>query len=392
MKKNTKVNSSRTPIYRDAGFELVNADLTAKAFESETDHNRVPDSFIYSRYRNPTVASAEDEIIMIEKSKWALLAQSGMAAIDIALSIFQEEGDTRPWLFFSEIYGGTNSYIDSVLIKRRGVEVVRFDPDNSGYNLENLEALIVEKRPSLIYFEVISNPMLIIADATRIIEIAKRYGVKTIIDNTFSTPMLLRPLDIGADLVIHSATKYFGGHGNITAGVVCGNDSDLLKLAIEYRKFVGHMLAADEAYSLQTQIQTFYLRFRQQCENAYKIASFLYDHPLISEVLYPGLPKHPTHNIAKSLFNDIGYGAMISFDFDGNSAEIKRSRRDDFISYVSDNIRLIPTLGDSHTILMPVEPVWGYKYPEPGMIRLSVGFEDSKKIIGIIEQALSKLS
>jgi cystathionine beta-lyase/cystathionine gamma-synthase len=113
---------------------------------------------------------------------------------------------------------------------------------------------------------------------------------------------------------------------------------------------------------------------------------------LISEVLYPGLPKHPTHNIAKSLFNDIGYGAMISFDFDGNSAEIKRSRRDDFISYVSDNIRLIPTLGDSHTILMPVEPVWGYKYPEPGMIRLSVGFEDSKKIIGIIEQALSKLS
>ena len=391
MKTRKDINSSRVPVYRDTGFELTNAEITSRTFESETGHDREPEKYIYSRYRNPTVVAAEEEIMKIEGSSWALLAQSGMAAIDIALSIFQEVADKRPWLFFSEIYGGTNSYIDSVLVARRGVDVIRYQPDGYGYDLEIIESLLKEKRPSVLYFEVISNPMLIIADAREIIKLAKKYGVSTIVDNTFSTPVLYKPLSDGADIVIHSATKYLGGHGNITAGALCGNNPELLKKAIEYRKFVGHMLSPDDAYRLSTQMQSFYLRFRQQCTNAGTIALLLLQNRHVDKVLYPGIPDHTTHGIARSLFRGESYGAMITFSFGGKDSNEKRLRRDSFIEAVSCKIKLIPTLGDSHTILMPVESVWGYKYPEPGMIRLSVGFEETPYLTGIIEKALAKI-
>jgi cystathionine beta-lyase/cystathionine gamma-synthase len=230
--------------------------------------------------------------------------------------------------------------------------------------------------------------MLIIADAKRIIEIAHKYKSVVIVDNTFATPMLWKPLDFGADLVIHSATKYLSGHGNLTAGAICGNDLTIMKEAIEYRKFVGHMLSPDDAYRFTTQIQSFNIRFRQQCNNAFAIANSLEQNEKISKVLYPGLSTHSTYNQAKNIFGDKGYGAMLTFDFEGKTAQIKRTRRDNFISAVADNIKLIPTLGDSHTILMPVESVWGYKYPEPGMIRMSVGFEDTNHILEVIKNGL----
>src|SRR5664279_4592321 len=126
--KRKEINSSRMPIYRDAGFELYDAETTAGAFKKETEHSREPDLYIYSRYRNPTVVSAEEEIMKLEGCEWALLTQSGMAAVDTALSIFQHGKDTRPWLFFTEIYGGTISYIESVLKTRRGLDIQYFTP------------------------------------------------------------------------------------------------------------------------------------------------------------------------------------------------------------------------------------------------------------------------
>jgi cystathionine beta-lyase/cystathionine gamma-synthase len=230
--------------------------------------------------------------------------------------------------------------------------------------------------------------MLIVSDVAEIVRIAKLHGVKVIIDNTFATPLLFRPLGDGADIVIHSATKYFSGHGNLTAGVICGNDTKIMQAAIEYRKFVGHMLSPDDAYRLQTQIQSFELRFSRQCENASKLAEFISRVSVIKKVWFPGLSDHPTHGIAKKLFKGKGYGAMITFDFDGKDSNEKRSRRDIFIKLVSEKIKLIPTLGDPHTILMPVESVWGAKYPEPGMIRLSVGFENYDELETTIKKAL----
>jgi cystathionine beta-lyase/cystathionine gamma-synthase len=389
--KRKEVNSSRVPVYRDAGFELYDASTTADAFKKETEHSRVPDNYIYSRYRNPTVVSAEEEIMKLEGCDWALLTQSGMSAIDTALSIFQHGKETRPWLFFTEIYGGTISFIESVLKSRRGLDIHYFTPENGNYNLNELEKVISDLDPELIYIETISNPMLIVSDVSEIIRISKKHRSKVIIDNTFATPCLCKPLNEGADIVIHSATKYFSGHGNISAGVICGNDDQIMRSAIEYRKFVGHMLSPDDAYRLQTQLLSFELRFSRQCNNATKLAGSLDKSTLIGKVWFPGLKNHATHNIAEKIFKGRGFGAMITFDFNGKDNKEKRTRRDKFIELVSEKIKLIPTLGDPHTILMPVEAVWGAKYPEPGMIRLSVGFEDYGELEGTISGALAKV-
>src|SRR5664279_4731689 len=389
--KRKEVNSARMPIYRDAGFELYDAETTAGAFRKEAEHHREPENYIYSRYRNPTVVSAEEEIMKLEGCNWALLTQSGMSAIDTALSIFQSGKNIRPWLFFTEIYGGTISFIESVLKNRRGLDIQYFTPDNSNYDLAKLEHVLTNLKPELLYIEAISNPMLIVADVENILKIARKHGVKVIIDNTFATPYLYKPLVVGVDLAIHSVTKYFSGHGNLSAGVVCGNDLKMMQSAIEYRKFVGHMISPDDAYRLQTQILTFELRFSRQCDNASKLAGYLNNIPVIKEIWFPGMINHPTHSIAEKLFGGKGFGGMITFNFDGKDKDQKRSRRDKFIKLVSEKIKLIPTLGDAHTILMPVEAVWGTKYPEPGMIRLSVGFEEYKELESVISKALANI-
>ena len=390
--KKKEVNSSRMPVYRDAGFELFDAGTTAAAFKKETEPKREPDNYIYSRYRNPTVVSAEEEIMRLEGCDWALLTQSGMSAIDTALSIFQHGNDTKPWLFFTEIYGGTISFIESVLKIRRGLDIHYFTPHDEKYDLNEFEIVISRLKPEFVYIESISNPMLIVADVTEITRIAKKHGSKVIIDNTFTTPWLYKPLNEGIDIVIHSATKYFSGHGNLTAGVICGNDNKIMQSAIEYRKLVGHMLSPDDAYRLQTQIQSFELRFSRQCSNASKLAEHLGNVSAIKKVWFPGLKSHSTHIIADKLFAGKGFGAMITFDFAGEDDNEKRSRRDKFIKLVSEKIKLIPTLGDPHTILMPVEAVWGAKYPEPGMIRLSVGFEDFSELQATITKALDEVA
>lgn len=389
--KRKEVNSSRMPVYRDAGFELYDAGITSRTFNEEKDPAREPERYIYSRYRNPTVVSAEEEIMKLEGCKWSLLTQSGMSAIEVALSIFQVGKDTGPWLFFTEIYGGTISFIDSVLVKRRGLNINYFTPEANRYDLKKFEEVVSELKPQIVYVETISNPMVMVADIPGVIGISKKYGAKVIVDNTFATPWLYRPLNDGADLVVHSATKYFSGHGNITAGVICGNEMALMREALEYRKFVGHMLSPDDAYRLQTQLQTFNLRFERQCSNAFRLAGYLDKAEIVGKVWYPGLKDHFTNDIAERLFRGKGYGAMITFDISGRNAEEKRTRRDRFIELVSEKIKLIPSLGDHKTILMPVEAVWGMKYPEPGMIRLSVGFEDFSELEGIISGALNSL-
>ena len=389
--KRIQINSRRVPVYRDAGFELFDAGTTAKAFSAETQNERVPGKYIYSRYRNPTVVAAEEEIMDLEGSAWALLSQSGMSAIDIAFSIFQNGKNARPWLFFSEIYGGTISYSDVILKKRRGLHIESFAPVNERYDLNSFKAVMRSLKPEIVYIESISNPMLIVPDALAIIKASKKYGAKVIVDNTFATPYLWKPLDSGADIVIHSATKYFSGHGNITAGVICGNDKKIMKAAIEYRKFIGHMLSADDAYRLHSQIQTFSLRFKQQCINASTIAEILCKAKNVHKVWYPGLKSHSSHIEAVKLFRGRGFGGMVTFDFAGKNYAEKKRRRDSFISAVSDRIKLVPTLGDPRTILMPVEAVWGVKYPEPGMIRLSAGFEDTDEIKSVMEYGLERV-
>jgi len=387
--KSKNVKSTRTPVYRDMGFLLEDVPTMKKAFTDEVNHPHSPDLYIYARYRNPNVVEAEERLMKLEGSKWTLLTQSGQAALDVALSLFQRSDKPNKWLFFTEIYGGTNSYIDKVLIQRRGIDVIRFAPNGNSYSMEAFEKLMSETKPDVVFFEVLSNPMLIAVDGDAIIKIAKKHGAKVIVDNTFATPILWRPLNSGADLVYQSVTKYLAGHGNLSAGAISGNDPELLKVAIEYRKWVGHMFSPDEAYRLIDMLKTFEMRFLRHCQNAHTIANFLENHPLVEKVLYPGLETHSTHNEAFRLFKGIAFGGMVTFDIKGANREEKSQRCNMFIQLVSDSIHLVPTLGDADTILMPVEPVWGDRYPFPGMIRLSVGIEDQKELLNVIGNALN---
>lgn len=387
-----KVKTTRTPIYRDAAFFLEAEETMKKAFKDEMDHPRCPENYIYSRYRNPTVVAVEEQIMELEECQWALLTQSGMSAIDVALSIFQKADETGTWLFFSEIYGGTNTYIDRVLQYRRGINIKRFYPTGDQYDLNQLERLLAEEKPQLVYFEGISNPMLVVSDCESIITMAKQSGAVVIVDNTFAAPYLWHPLEYGADIVLHSATKYLSGHNNITAGVLCGNDPQMGKDAIEYRKYVGHMLSADDAYRLGTQLRTFELRFERHCENAARLAKVLAAHEKIEKVLYPGLESHPTHAEAKKLFKGKGFGGMVTFDIKGDNQEKKGEAARGFISAVSERIPLVPTLGDAGTTLLHVESVWGDKYPMPGMVRLSVGIEKYQYLEAAVLNGLNQIA
>jgi cystathionine beta-lyase/cystathionine gamma-synthase len=382
------INSNKTPIYRDAGFFLKTAENTVNAFKDENENVYEPENYIYSRYRNPTVIAVEKKLAEICDSQWCMLVESGMAAIDIALSIFQEKDDNKPWLFFTEIYGGTNSFIDTVLIPRRGIKIERFAPDGNNYSLEKYIETLEKTKPKLVYFETVSNPMLIVADCKRLISEAKKRDIFVIIDNTFPTAHLFNPLNFGADLIIESATKYLSGHGDLTAGIIYGNKPELLNAAIEYRKWVGHMIGPDDAYRLGSQLLTFNLRFAQQIQNAEKLALMLSNHEKIEKVYYPGLKQHPTYQNAIDLFENRGFGAIISFQLSGKSDEHKRNNSKIFIEKISEHFELIPSLGDCNTIFMPIDAVWGNKYPFPGTIRLSLGIEDFNFIEKVITKAL----
>lgn len=385
------MNSKKTPLYRDTAFNLQNANLTRQTFENEQHQPQKPEHYIYSRYRNPTVVATEEQLALIEDSNWALLFSSGMAALDSALSMYQLANDNRPWLFFDDIYGGTHSYIQSVLLARRNQSVVLFQTENQRYDYQKLEETIKKHKPAVIFFEIISNPMLMVADAPQIIKLAHQYHAKVIIDNTFTTPYLYKPLKHKADLIIHSATKYLAGHGNLTAGVVAGNDETLRRQLIEYRKWVGNIISPDEAFRLHDQLKTFELRYAKQLKNAYQLAYTLEVHPAVQKVYYPGLESHPTYEKATQLFGKTGFGAMINFSIDGKNNAEKTEKTNQFIAYVQNNIALLPTLGDVETTLLPVGAVWSNKFTDAGMIRLSVGIENYEHLEKTFLEALNKI-
>lgn len=386
MKHYKQLQSRRTPIYRDAGFVFDTIEQSQQAFDIEHSDPRHNDYVFYTRYANPNVMAAEQAVARLEGSEWAMLTASGMSAIDVALSMYHNGPETGTWLFFDEIYGGTKEYISAVLQPRRDIHVEYFKPPAGAerYDLAALEEALDRIQPTLLYFEPVSNPLLIVADGDRIVQMARERGIAVVVDNTFATPALWQPLNSGADLVVHSATKYLGGHGNITAGVVCGNDPDVHNAALVYRKLVGHILSPDDAYRLETQVKTFTLRFAAQCRHAARLAAFLDAHKAVKQVRYPGLASHPTHQESVKLFGERGFGAMVTFELAGGRAACEQ-----FIADVADQVKYITTLGDADSILIYVPTVFGEdRFPYPGMLRFSVGFEPYEPLEACIRAAL----
>ena len=346
--------------------------------------------YVYSRYGSPTVTALEETVAALEEGETALAFASGMAAIHAALLATGARAGSAV-VAAQDIYGATYALLDQ-LMRSQGV-TVRFV---NAADLEIVEAACAELRPVALVVETISNPLLKVADLPTLADVAHRHGAALLVDNTFATPCLAQPLNLGADAVIHSATKYLGGHGDVLGGVVVTSEDRRTDL-FEVLKVTGGNLGPQEAWLVLRGIKTLPLRMRQHCENAMAVARWLEAHPRVSRVTYPGLPSHPQHELAKRmfLFKGQGYGGMVSFDLAG------ADQREVFRFFESLHLCLpATTLGDVYTlVLYPAHSSHRALSPEErarigigdGLVRMSVGIEAVEDIMGDLEQALDGL-
>jgi cystathionine gamma-synthase/methionine-gamma-lyase len=346
------------------------------------------EGYVYARYGNPTVTALEEAVATLERGEAALAFASGMAAIHAALLAVGARAGSAV-VAAQDIYGATYALLGQ-LMRTQNV-IVRFVDAN---DLEAVEAACADLQPVALLAETISNPLLKVADLPRLAEIGHRYGAKLLVDSTFATPYLVRPLELGADVVIHSATKYLSGHGDILGGVVVTTQS-LRADMLEVLKMTGGNLAPQEAWLALRGIRTLTLRMRQHCSNALQVARWLEGHPDVTRVLYPGLPSHPHHDLATELFAQSGYGGMLSFEIaDAGQREVF-----DFFEALK---LCLPatTLGDVYSLfLYPAHSSHRALSAEErarigigeGLVRMSVGIEAIEDLLQDVEQALAVL-
>jgi cystathionine beta-lyase/cystathionine gamma-synthase len=344
--------------------------------------------YVYTRYGSPTTTALEEAIAALEEGEAALAFASGMAAIHIALLAAGARAGSAV-VAAQDVYGTTYALLNQ-LMRSQGVTVRFVDAASQ----EEVEVACTELQPVALLVETISNPLLKVADLPALAEVAHRHGATLLVDNTFATPCLVQPLNLGADVVIHSATKYLGGHGDVLGGVVVSSEAWRADM-YELLKLTGPNLGPQEAWLVLRGIRTLPLRMRKHCENGLAVARWLEAHPKVSHVNYPGLPSHPQHELAERLFGEQGHGGMVSFDLAG--ADQRQVFR------LFEALRLcIPatTLGDVHTlVLYPAHSSHRALSPEErarigigdGLVRLSVGIEAVEDIIADLEQALDAL-
>jgi cystathionine beta-lyase/cystathionine gamma-synthase len=260
-------------------------------------------------------------------------------------------------------------------------------------DLAAVEQAIVEETPQAVLFETVSNPLLKVADTPAVVEIAHRHGAEVIVDNTFASPYVFQPLAHGVDYVVHSSTKYLGGHGDVLGGVVVTSAQRCVALR-EVTKLVGGNLGPNEAWLTMRGLKTLPLRMIQHCRNAAQVAAWLQDHPRISQVNYPGLTDHPQHEVATRLFRPGCYGGMVSFEIAGaDQAQV--------FAFMEALQLCLPatSLGDVYSLVMyPAHSSHRALTPEErsqigigeGLVRFSVGIEDVEDIIADLEQALER--
>jgi cystathionine gamma-synthase/methionine-gamma-lyase len=341
--------------------------------------------YVYSRYGNPTVTALEEIVAALEGGEAALAFASGMAAVHAALlAVGAKTGSTV--VAAQDIYGTTYALLDK-LLRSQGVETRFVDMTD----LQAVETACAELHPVALLVETISNPLLKVADLAALAQVAHRHKAAFLVDNTFATPCLVQPLSLGADGVIHSATKYLGGHGDVLGGVVVTSEA-LHEELFEVLKVTGGNLGPQEAWLVLRGLKTLPLRMRQHCKNALAVAWWLEEHPQVRRVYYPGLASHPQHALAEQLFQGQDYGGMVSFDL----AEADQERV--FCFFESLKLCLpATTLGDVCTLaLYPAHASHRALSAEErarigigdGLVRLSVGIEAVEDIIGDLAQAL----
>jgi methionine-gamma-lyase len=363
-----------TPIYSTSTFALGSFERSARLFSDEEKGN------IYGRTANPTTKAFENKLADLEGAEAAIALSSGMGAISALMLSLLQPGDEVVYL--APLYGGTEAFFFESLNKF-GIATT------DAISVENLEATL-SPATRLIYLETPTNPNLRIYDLAAIAAIAKARGILTAVDNTFATPYLTRPLEHGIDLVLHSATKYIGGHGDTLGGVLAGPLEIINKVRVEGLRHGGATLGAFEAFLLMRGLKTLPLRMEAHCAGALQVAQFLKNHPAVKKVHYPGLPEHPGHAVAERQM--LAFGGMVSLDLGSKEAAGK------FLNSLGLFVQAV-SLGDVDSLAshpastthngLPAELLKRHGVTE-GLVRLSIGIEDPEDLVEDLQQALDK--
>lgn len=338
------------------------------------------DLFIYSRYGNPTVMAVEQKLAVLHGAETALLFGAGMAAVSTTILALASAGDEV--LCSGAIYGNTMGFLSQVAA-RLGIAVRFLSLDE----VRDPSAAIGEKT-RLLWFESPINPTLRCVDVAAVARACRARGVISVLDSTFASPVNQQPLALGVDLVMESATKYLGGHSDVTAGMVAGPKALLDRLRTT-RRLLGTVMEAEPAWLLGRSLKSLDVRVRQHNANAQAVAEWLARDPRVTEVLYPGLPSHPDHAIARAQMQ--GFGGMVTFDLGGSYERAAR-----FFDRITVFKRATSLGGVESLVSLPVlTSQYGWDAAQlaragvtPGMVRLSVGLEDVSDLIADLDQAL----
>jgi cystathionine beta-lyase/cystathionine gamma-synthase len=361
-----------TPIYQTATFEVTNSDQQVRA--TSTD-------MFYTRYGNPTHTVAEKAIAELEGVDAALLFASGMGAITTSLLAMLRSGDHV--VAQRDIYGGVTKFLSHWLPKL-GVETTFVDTTEYEQH-----ARAIQPNTKLLYLESPTNPTLRVVDLKKVVALARQHKLITFIDSTFATPINQRPADFGVDLVMHSGTKYFAGHGDLICGMVAGR-RDLIETIHSTRTTLGGTMDPHAAWLLLRGIKTLAVRVQRQNDNALRVAQFLAQHPKVKRVHYPFVEGHPQRALAMEQMH--GGGGVLSFEIDGTGEDAKR------FSEALHLFTLAPSLGGVDSLVtIPVLTSHGMISAEhrakmgvnDQLVRLSVGIENAGDLIADLEQALT---
>ncbi|MFD2044596.1 trans-sulfuration enzyme family protein [Ornithinibacillus salinisoli] len=374
-----KTGAISQPIIPAVAYSFEDADTAVAVVSGEKEGS------YYGRYGNPTTRTLEKKVAALEGAEDALGVSSGMAAISIALMANLRAGDHV--VVTKDVYGGTHKFLCNI--------ASRYDMQYDFVDCTNLDSIenAIRQETRAIYIETPSNPSLTLIEIEAVAEITKRYNIVLIVDNTFMTPYLQKPLELGADIVVHSATKYLNGHGDVIAGIICGKKAVIDYMRKNIMGDLGQNLNAWESFLILRGIKTLGVRLDRHCSNAQQVAEFLDTHPLVDHVYYPGLKSHPQHHLAKQQMKRMG--GIVSFEVKGGVQAGK-----DFIRALK--IAMISfSLGDPETLVQHPASMTHSSIPEneldnfgiaKGLIRLSVGLEDVEDIISDLEQALKVIS
>jgi cystathionine beta-lyase/cystathionine gamma-synthase len=367
-----------TPIYTAASYFYDSMDQLDRVFGREEQGPS------YARYDNPTTSALEDLVNELEGGHGALACASGMSAIHVSLVAALLDRPKRV-VAANALYGATTNLLMNIL-SPLGVETSFTDT----CDLNAVEQAVAETKPGALIIETISNPLLRVGAMDKIAEIAKRAGAALVVDNTFATPMLLRPLELGANIVVHSATKYLAGHGDVLGGVIVA-DQEHIQIIKTLSRTMGSVMSPFEGYLTMRGIKTLALRMERQCLNACKVASWLSAHPRVDRVHFTGDPTHPDFATIARLFPKNLYGAMVAF-------ELKGAGRDEVFRFM-ERLKMIvraTSLGDVHTMMLypamashrDLAPKQRHRLGiHDNLVRISTGIEAAEDIIADLDQA-----